>query len=75
MKFHKSRIPTEEERAVGGGLVVEGGGGEALESAGLGFDPATQHLELSKDEKRRTTALMMAIQAYQNLIIKDAEYL
>lgn len=46
-----------------------------LENAGVGFDPATQHLDLSKEEKRRTTALMMAIQAYQNLIIKDADYL
>ena len=46
-----------------------------VESAGVAFDPTTQHLDLSKDEKRRTTALMMAIQAYENLIIKDAEYL
>lgn len=69
------RIPTEEEMAVGGGLVAEGGPGAAMEEAGLAFDPATQHLELSKDERRRTTALMMAIQAYSNIIIKDAEYL
>lgn len=46
-----------------------------LEEANVAFDPSTQHLDLSKEEKRRTTALMMAIQAYQNLIIKDAAYL
>ena len=46
-----------------------------LEEAGVAFDPTTQHLDLTKDEKRRTTALMMAIQAYSNLIIKDALYL
>lgn len=46
-----------------------------VEDAGVAFDPTTQHLDLTKDEKRRTTALMMAIQAYQNLIIKDADYL
>ncbi len=44
-----------------------------LEEAGVGFDPTTQHVDLSKEEKRRTTALLMAIQAYNNLIIKDAE--
>lgn len=45
----------------------------AIEESGLGYDPTTQHLDLSREEKRRTTALMMAIQAYNNLIIKDAE--
>lgn len=45
-----------------------------LEEAGVGFDPTTQHMDLSKEEKRRTTALLMAIQAYSNIIIKDAEY-
>jgi hypothetical protein len=49
--------------------------GEILEDAGIAFDPSTQHLDLSKEEKRRTTALMMAIQAYRDLIIKDADYL
>lgn len=44
-----------------------------LEETGTGFDPSTQHIDLSKEEKRRTTALLMAIQAYDNLIIKDAE--
>lgn len=46
-----------------------------VEDAGIAFDPANQHLDLTKAEKRRTTALMMAINAYQHLIIKDAEYL
>jgi hypothetical protein len=46
---------------------------QCLEEAGIAFDPTTQHLDLSKDEKRRTTALMMAIQAYNNLIIKEAD--
>lgn len=44
-----------------------------IEEAGVGFDPSTQHLDLSKEEKRRTTALLMAIQAYSHLIIKDAD--
>ncbi len=44
-----------------------------LEESGTAFDPGTQYLDLTKEEKRRTTALMMAIQAYSNLIIKDAE--
>lgn len=48
---------------------------QVLEDVGIGFDPATQHLDLSKEEKRRTTALLMAVQAYQSLIIKDADYL
>jgi hypothetical protein len=46
-----------------------------VEGAGVAFDPATQHLDLTKDEKRRTTALLLAIQAYRELIIKDADYL
>ena len=46
-----------------------------LETSGTAFDPTNQHLDLSKEEKRRTTALLMAIQAYQHLIIKDADYL
>ena len=46
-----------------------------LEDAEIAFDPTRMHLDLSKAEKRRTTALMMAIQAYNNIIIKDAEYL
>lgn len=46
-----------------------------LEDAGVAFDPAQMHLDLTKAEKRRTTALVLAIQAYDKLIIKDAEYL
>ncbi len=46
-----------------------------LEDAGVAFDPTTQHLDLSKEEKRRTTALMLAINAYRELIIKEAAYL
>lgn len=46
-----------------------------LEETETAFDPTTQHLDLSKDEKRRTTALMMAIQGYKELIIKEAAYL
>ncbi len=46
-----------------------------LEETGMAFDPTTQHLDLTKEEKRRTTALMMAIQAYRELIIKEAAYL
>ena len=46
-----------------------------VEQAGVAFDPTSQHLDLSKEEKRRTTALMLAIQGYRELIIKDADYL
>jgi hypothetical protein len=46
-----------------------------FEEAGVAFDPTTMHLDLTKAEKRRTTALMLAIQAYDKLIIKDADYL
>lgn len=46
-----------------------------LEDAGVAFDPTSQHLDLTKDEKRRTTALMLAINAYRELIIKEASYL
>jgi len=46
-----------------------------LEEAGVGFVPEDQHLDLSKEERRRTTALMLAIQAYNHLIIKEAGYL
>ena len=46
-----------------------------MQDAGVAFDLAQMHLDLTKDEKRRTTALVLAIQAYDHLIIKDAEYL
>jgi hypothetical protein len=46
---------------------------QVLEDAGMAYDPGTQYLDLSKEEKRRVTALLMAIQAYNNIIIKDAD--
>lgn len=46
-----------------------------LEESGTAFDPTTQVLDLSKEEKRRTTALFMAINAYHELIIREADYL
>ena len=46
--------------------------GRVLEEAGVAFNPLDAPLDLTKAEKRRTTALMMAIQAYSNLIVKDA---
>lgn len=46
-----------------------------LEEAGVAFDASAQHMDLTKEEKRRTTAMLLAIQAYQGLIIKDAEML
>lgn len=39
----------------------------------VAYDPTQMTVDLTKAEKRRTTALMLAIQAYQHLIIKDAE--
>ena len=76
----KNRVEVEE---AGGELAVEARhhetGEEAdmavLEESGVAFDPTRMHLDLTKAEKRRTTALMLAIQAYNNIIIKDAEYL
>lgn len=68
------RVPTEEEKAAGGMMDSENDH-SIVEEAGVAFDPTTQHLDLSNEEKRRTTALMMAISAYKELIIKDAEYL
>ena len=44
-----------------------------LEEQGVAYDPTKTTVDLTKDEKRRTTALMLAIQAYDHLIIKDAE--
>jgi hypothetical protein len=44
-----------------------------LEEQNIAFDPTQQTLDLTKAEKRRMTALMLAIQAYDKLIIKDAE--
>jgi hypothetical protein len=46
-----------------------------LDENNIAHDPTRMTVDLTKDEKRRTTALMMAIQAYSNIIIKDAEYL
>lgn len=46
-----------------------------LDDAGIAYDPGKMTMNLSKDEKRRTTALMLAIQGYGELIIKDAAYL
>ncbi len=76
----RNRAPVEE---LGGELEITAIGketGEAvdqteLEQAGIAFDATRMHLDLTKAEKRRTTALMLAIQAYDKLIIKDAEYL
>lgn len=44
-----------------------------LEQVGMAFDPGTQDLGLTKEEKRRATALLMAITAYDGLIVKNAE--
>lgn len=44
---------------------------EALEM--VAFDPTRQHLDLTKDEKLRTTALMLAIKQYTDFICKDAD--
>jgi len=46
-----------------------------LEEADVAYDPTKVTIDLTKEEKRRTTALMLAIQAYNNNIIKDADYL
>ena len=53
----------------------EAGDLSVMEEAGIAFDPTSQHIDLTKDEKRRTTALLMAISAYKELIIKDGAYL
>lgn len=53
----------------------KGSAHQVIEEMGVGFDPSTQHLDLTKDEKRRMTSLMLATQAYKELIIRDADYL
>lgn len=45
------------------------------EDAGVMFDPSNQAMDLTKEEKRRTTSLFLAINAYRELIIKEADYL
>lgn len=44
-----------------------------VEDAGIAFDPTAQHLSLSKEEKRRTTALMLAIKYHADTIVQDAD--
>ena len=44
-----------------------------LDENDIAYDPGKMTMDLNKAEKRRTTALMLAIQAYDKLIIKDAE--
>lgn len=44
-----------------------------LDENDVAYDPGRMTVDLTKEQKRRTTALMMAIQAYDKLIIKDAE--
>lgn len=46
-----------------------------LEDTDTAFDPSKMHLDLTREEKRRTTALMLAMQGYRELIIKEADYL
>ena len=46
-----------------------------LDQQNIAYDPTQMTVDLTKAEKRRTTALLLAIQAYNHLIIKDAEYL
>src|SRR6185369_15298750 len=46
-----------------------------LDENDIAYDPTQMTMDLTEAEKRRTTALMLAIQAYEKLIIKDAEYL
>lgn len=68
-------MPTTSEgvNIVAVDLTGTAGDMSALEETDTAFDPTKVHLDLTKEEKRRTTALLMAIQAYQNLIIKDAD--
>ncbi len=69
-----------KEYAESGEVVIRGIDSEGkerdmsvLEENDVAFDPGRMTMDLNKAEKRRTTALMMAIQAYNNIIIKDAE--
>lgn len=67
--------PVNNEGIVISGIDAEGTEADTsvLEEQGVAFDPKQMHLDLTKNEKRRTTALLLAIQAYDKLIIKDAE--
>jgi hypothetical protein len=67
-------MTTFDDEAAGAPRLAPGQHG-VLEDAGVAYDPAGQVLDLSKEEKRRTTALLMAVQAYDKLIIKEADYL
>lgn len=67
MKSKKQHLNKKHEEEVRDASIIE--------RSGTAFDPNIQSLDLSKEEKRRTTALMMAIQGYRELIIKDADYL
>ncbi len=71
-------MPTKPTKREGIDIIATDASGKVgdmsvLEEADTAFDPTKVHLDLTKQEKRRTTALLLAIQAYQNIIIKDAE--
>jgi len=42
-----------------------------LDENDVAYDPQKMTVDLTKAEKRRTTALMLAIQAYDHLIIRE----
>jgi hypothetical protein len=44
-----------------------------LDQNDIAYDPGQMTVDLTKGQKLRTTALMMAIQSYDKLIIKDAD--
>lgn len=58
-------------------VVADGPDGETRTSLPeleeVAYDPTRATLDLTKEEKRRTTALMLAIQGYQHLIVKDPQ--
>lgn len=62
-------------RAASGEEVIKPETGlDVLEDAGVAYNP-TRPLDLSVEEKRRTTSLMLAVQAYKDQLIPDAGYL
>lgn len=69
---HKPLVPDPKFVSVD----AEGNAGDmsVLHEQDVAYDPAQMTVDLTKAQKRRTTALMLAIQAYEKLIIKDAEY-
>lgn len=66
----KKALRLKKDGTVSGNLIP---GHEGAELDAVMFDPGEQHLDLTKAEKLRTTALLMAINYVRETICNDAE--